>query len=360
MAFRWRLPGKRSRILPVANAAAQRAAIEQNRVHAVQYLRQVADRVRQIPGVQSVSVANVAPLSESYGGYSMSYAENGTLRKCDTLGRDVDPGYFRTAGIPLLAGRDFEPGDAARKPVPVVLNRPAARALFGDGDPLGKVVTVVDRRIGSMQVVGIVGDVRMLGVSKEPGPQAFAPLMGGWGFASVVIARTTAQPSALARLIRAAVRSLDADSPPPSVTTLDDVFAEQVAEPRFYMTLLNSFAALGLTLAAIGVYGVMAYTVARRTHEFGIRFALGARPGNIVRLVLASGARAVGAGAIAGLAGALLTTRLLSSLLFEVKPRDPLTFTITSVSLVGIAMAACWLAARRATAVDLSVALRQE
>jgi putative ABC transport system permease protein len=345
---------------PKADAATQLANFQQRRILAAQFLRQVAGQVRHIPGVESVSVANVAPLSESYGGYSLSYTANGAVRKSDALGRDVDPGYFRTAGIPLLAGRDFEPGDASRKPVPVVLNRPAARALFGGDDPLGKVVAVADRRVGAMQVVGIVGDVRMLGVSKEPGPQAFAPLMGGWGFASVVIARATAQPAALARLIRAAVRSLDADSPPPVITTLDEVFAGQVAKPRFYMTLLNCFAALGLTLAAIGVYGVMAYTVARRTHEFGVRFALGARPGNIVRLVLASGARAVGAGAIVGLAGALIATRFLSSLLFEVKPRDPLTFAFTGVSLVGIALAACGLAARRATTVDLSVALRRE
>jgi len=346
--------------LPKADAAARTAYFEQWRGHRAQFVRQVAEQVRHIPGVRAVSVANDAPLAAVYGGYPLTYASNGVLRKSDALGRDVDPDYFQTAGIPLLAGRDFEPGDASRKPVPVVLNKPAAHALFGDVDPLGKVVECADRRVGRMQVVGIVGDVRMLGVSKEPGPQAFAPLMGGWGVASVVIARATAKPSALAPAIRAAVRSLDAESPPPEITALDDVFAAQVAKPRFYMTLLNSFAALGLILSAVGVYGVMAYAVARRTHEFGIRFALGAQPGDIVRLVLGSGARVVGAGAIAGLAGALAATRLLSSLLFEVKPRDTLTFVITGALLVGIAMAACWAAARQATTIDLSVALRRD
>jgi len=147
---------------------------------------------------------------------------------------------------------------------------------------------------------------------------------------------------------------------PPEIAALDDIFADQVAQPRFYMSLLTSFAMLGLILAAIGVYGVMAYSVARRTQEFGVRLALGAQPADIVRMVVASGARVVAAGAIAGLAGALAATRLLSSLLFEVKPRDPLTFVVTAALLVGTALAACWFAARRATAIDLSAALRRE
>ncbi len=141
---------------------------------------------------------------------------------------------------------------------------------------------------------------------------------------------------------------------------LDDVFDEQLAKPRFYTTLLNSFAALGLTLAAIGVYGVIAYAVSRRTREFGIRLALGAQPVGIVRMVVSSGARVIVVGALGGLLGALATTRLLSSLLFEVKPRDPLTLFATMALLMGTALAACWLAARRAAAVDLSVALRRE
>ena len=335
-------------------------SFEQGRVRAAQYLRQVAEQVSRMPGVESVSVANTAPLNESYGDYRLSYAANGAVRQSNALGRDIDPGYLRTVGIPLLAGRDFQPDDAGRKPVPVVLNRRAARDLFGDEDPLGKVVSAGRSSIGTMEVVGIVGDVRMLGVTKEPGPQAFAPLMGGWGAASVVVVRAAVKASTLARPIGTVVHSLDADAPPPEITTLDERFDDQVAKPRFYMTLLNSFAGLGLILAAIGVYGVMAYTVARRTHEFGIRFALGAQPANIVRLILLSGARAVGAGIVVGLAGALLTTRLLASLLFEVKPRDPLTFTITGVSLVSIALAACFLAARRATTLDVNEALRRE
>jgi putative ABC transport system permease protein len=211
-----------------------------------------------------------------------------------------------------------------------------------------------------MQVVGIVGDARVLGAAREPGPQAFAPLMGGWGFASVVVARAGVKPAALAPAIRAVVRELDPGAPPPEIAALDDIFADQVAQPRFYMSLLTSFAMLGLILAAIGVYGVMAYSVARRTQEFGVRLALGAQPADIVRMVVASGARVVAAGAIAGLAGALAATRLLSSLLFEVKPRDPLTFVVTAALLVGTALAACWFAARRATAIDLSAALRRE
>ncbi len=331
-----------------------------NRVAGAQYLREMAQRIRLMPGVESASVANAAPLTLSMGGYILNYVRNGTPYQIDALGRDVDPGYFRTTGIPLLTGRDFEPADASRKPVPVILNQYAARALFGARDPLDKLVECPDRRIGVMQVVGTVGDARILAAARQPGPQAFAPLMGGWGVASVVVARASVKPAALVPAIRAAASNLDPGSPPPEITALDDIFAGQVAKPRFYVTLLGSFAALGLILAAIGVYGVVAYAVARRTQEFGVRLALGAQPADIVRMVVASGARVIVAGAIAGLAGALAATRLLSSLLFEVKPSDPSTFAVTVALLAATALAACWLAARRATAIDLSVALRRE
>ena len=331
-----------------------------DRAAGAQYLRAVAERVRPMPGVESAGVTSAAPLTVSAGGYVLRYVRDGVSHQVDALGRDIDPGYLRTAGIPLLAGRDFEPADAAQKPVPLILNQYAVRVLFGADDPLGKVVECTDKRVGAMQVVGIAGDAHVLGAARQPGPQAFAPLTGGWGYASVVVVRAGVKPAALAPAIRAAVRELDPWSPPPRITALDDVFAEQVAEPRFYMILLTSFAVLGLVLAAIGVYGVMAYAVARRTHEFGVRLALGAQPAGIVRMVVASGARVVAAGTIAGLAGALAATRLLSSLLFEVTPRDPLTFAATVALLAGTALTACWLAARRATAVDLSVALRRE
>ncbi len=331
-----------------------------DRAGGARYLRELAHRVSLLPGVESASVTNVAPLTFSYGGYVLRNTRDGISNQVDALGRDVDPGYFRTTGIPLLAGRDFEPADASKKPVPLILNQHAARVLFGAADPLGKLVECTEKRVGAMQVVGIVGDARILGAAREPGPQSFAPLMGGWGFASVVVARATVKPAVLAAAIRGVVRELDPGAPPPEITALDEVFDAQVAKPRFYMTLLDCFAALGLILAATGVYGVIAYAVAHRTHEFGVRLALGARPADVVRMVVASGARAVAVGAIAGLAGALAATRILSSLLFEVKPRDPFTFAVTMALLVGFALAACWLAARRAAAVDLSVALRGE
>jgi putative ABC transport system permease protein len=331
-----------------------------DRAFGARYLRELAEPIRLMPGVESASVVNAAPLTLSQGGYFLRHTRDGALFQVDALGRDIDPGYLRTAGIPLVAGRDFEPADASAKPVPLILNQSAARVLFGPEDPLGKVVECRDKRIGAMQIVGIAGDAHVLGAARPPGPQAFAPLMGGWGYPSVVVVRAAVKPPGLAPAIRAAVRQLDPGSPPPEVTALDDVFAEQVARPRFYMTLLDSFAVLGLILAATGVYGVIAYTVAHRTQEFGIRLALGASPGDIVLMVVGSGARVIAAGAIAGLAGALAAARLLSSLLFEVKPNDPGTLAATMVLLIAIALAACWLAARRASRVDLNMALRGE
>ena len=331
-----------------------------DRAFGARYLHELAQRIRLMPGVESASVINAAPLTLSQGGYLLRYTRNGNLFQVDALGRDIDPGYLHTAGIPLLAGRDFEPADTSEKPVPLILNQSAARILFGPEDPLGKVVECADKRIGAVRIVGIAGDARVLGAARPPGPQAFAPLMGGWGYPSVVVVRAAVKPAGLASAIRAVVRELDPGSPPPEVTALDEVFAEQLAEPRFYMTLLDSFAVLGLVLAATGVYGVIAYTVAHRTHEFGVRLALGAQPGDIVVMVVGSAARVIAAGAIAGLAGALAATRLLSSLLFEVKANDPWTLAATMSLLVAIALVACWLAARRASRVDLNVALRGE
>jgi predicted permease len=333
----------------------------QTRARAAEVLRGLAEQVRRMPGVASVSVANNGPLTNDFDPYDLAYEAAGVKRRCETeSGGDVDPGYFRTTRIPLLAGREFEPGDALRKPVPLIVNKPAARTLFGTEDPLGKLVRAGDSRVGAMQVIGISGDARLRGVTKEPGPQAYAPLMGGWGWPAVVIVRASTKASALSPAIRAALRSLDPNQPPPKIVTLEEMLSEQVAKPRFYLALLGSFAGLGLILAAVGIYGVTAYAVARRTHEFGVRLALGAEPGDIVRLVLDSGARVIAAGAIAGLAGALVATRLLSSLLFQVKPRDPLTFVATAALLAGIALAACYIPARRATRVDPMEALRHD
>ena len=204
----------------------------------------------------------------------------------------------------------------------------------------------------------MAGDARLLGVAKSPKPQVFVPLRGGWGYASLLLVRTAVAPAAITPAIRAAVRSLDASLPPPKITALEDLLSDQTAKPRFYMMQLDSFAVVGLILAAVGIYGVIAYAVACRTHEFGVRLALGAKPGDILRLALGSGVRVITAGIVVGMAGALAVTRLLSSLLYEVKPRDPLTLVATAAVLAAIALLACWLAARRSTTVDPTVALR--
>jgi predicted permease len=324
-----------------------------------EFLRQAAERVRSIPGVESVSVGNQAPLGEVGGGYELSYNGAAGPRKLSSQGRDVDPGYFRTAGIPLLSGRDIEPADASTRPLPIVVNRAAARELFGSDEPLGKVVGCSYPKL-AMQVVGVAGDARLRGVAERPKPEVFVPLMGGWGYASLLILRTAAPPSLVTPAIRAAVRSLDTSLPPPKITALEDLLSGQTAKPRFYMTLLDSFAGIGLILAAVGIYGVMAYAVARRTHEFGVRLALGATPDDILRLALGSGVRVIAAGVVVGMAGALAVTRLLSSLLYEVKPRDPITLAATAAVLAAITLTACWLAARQSTAVDPTVALRCE
>ena len=270
----------------------------------------------------------------------------------------MDPGYLKVLGIPLLAGRDLELADDTWQPPPVLINRSAAQALFGHENPIGKRLKNRDRRVPVLEVVGLVGDVRQLELTTEPGPQVFLPF--GYAYSQAVLARLAPHAGNLAPAIRAAVKQLDAALAAPEIVTMDVRFAEETAKPRFYVALLGAFALVGLTLAAIGIYGVMSYTVARRTHEFGIRMALGAQPGDVLRLVLGAGMRVALAGAVVGLAGALAATRLLAALLFGVRPGDPLTFAYVLALLVAVALLACYLAARKATAVDPSSALRAE
>ena len=209
-----------------------------------------------------------------------------------------------------------------------------------------------------VQVVGVVGDVRMFGVAIEPPPLIYIPLARR--YASSIVVRTAPHAGDLNTAIRAAARRLAPAAPPPEMLWLDDRFSEQIAKPRFYFLLLASFAGIGLALAGIGIYGVMAYSVARRTHEFGVRMALGAERADILRLVFGSGMKVACAGAALGFAGAVAANRLLASLLYGVKPGDPVTLICVTTVLVGVAFAACYLAGRRATAVDPNVALRCE
>jgi ABC-type antimicrobial peptide transport system permease subunit len=242
--------------------------------------------------------------------------------------------------------------------VPALIDKATARLLFGAGDPIGQPLTTNYRDRHSLEVVGVVGDARQLGLTTEPGPQIYLPLSNG--SASFVIARTARNAGNLAPAIRAAVRALDPGVPAPEIDTMSAAYSREMAAPRFHLTVLGAFALASLMLAAIGIYGVTAYTVAQRTHEFGVRIALGAQPMDILRLVLGSGFRMLAWGAALGTAGSLAASRILSTLLYGVRPGDPLTLVCVSALLAGISLLACFVAARRATTVDPGTALRCE
>jgi putative ABC transport system permease protein len=323
-----------------------------------EFQRRLAAEVRRMPGVTDASPTDYPPLQAVLFPYQLRTENRGDARNCEAMARHVDSNYRKVMRIPLLAGRDFEPADDTRTPVPALIGKTAARLLFGANDPVGRRLLTNYRRREVLEVIGGVADAHQLGVAREPGAQLYLPLV--YGVPNYVVARTVSGSGDLSAAVRSVVRTLDPETPAPLITSMDSSFSAEVARPRFYTLLLGAFAAVGLILAAIGLYGVMAYVVARRTHEFGIRMALGAEPGDILRLVLGAGTRLSLVGAMMGLALAFSVTRLLSALLYGVQPSDPVTLGCASMLLVGVALLASYLAARRATSVDPMVALRSE
>jgi putative ABC transport system permease protein len=280
--------------------------------------------------------------------------------KHEALARRVAPRYFEALGIPLLAGRDLESGDERRQPVPVLINKGLGRLLFGEEDGVGKQLSTGYREMKVLEIVGIAGDVRQLGLRIEPGLQLYLPLLAPYGTPSCLVAKTLPNAGDLTAAIRGAVRSVDPEVPVPEIMTMDAMFSREVAQPRFYLGLLGAFAAAGLILAAIGIYGVMSYMVLRRTQEFGIRIALGAKESDILSLVVGRASFPIAGGIIAGLAGSFVVTRLLSSLLYGVRPNDPLTLVCVSVLLCLVALLASYLPARRAARTNPMVSLKCE
>lgn len=274
--------------------------------------------------------------------------------------RAVSPGYFRTMGIPLRNGRDLTASDGTNAPGVVVINETMARRLFPQGDALGKRLIINFGKPTPREVVGIVGDVKHIKLEEAPKPEMYVPYMQNpWAFMTVVL-RTTVPPDNLAPAVRNEVWNVDKNQPVDKIMTLDQVLYESVAQPRLYMFLLTLFAALAIVLSAAGIYGVMSYIVSQRTHEIGVRLALGAHPNDILKMVVRQGMFVVLIGIIVGLIASAALTRSMSSLLYDVSTTDPATFAVVLCLLVGVALLACYLPARRATKVDPLTALRNE
>jgi putative ABC transport system permease protein len=277
----------------------------------------------------------------------------------------VSPDYFPLLRTPLLRGRAFTEADDSKGQRVALANETLARKYWPGGDAVGQHIqfTGVGPRSPNtswITIVGVVGDIKSDGMDVVTGPRIYLPVNQSPSYGIVVYLRTNADPGALGDIVRREVQSVDPSIPVFGVRTMDELVAKYLAQRKFALELLGVFAGVALLLASIGIYGVMAYTFSRRTNEIGIRMAMGAQRGDIFKIAVAEGALIVAFGLSAGLASSLVLTRFLQTMLFGVNPTDPFTFAAISGLLAAVAMAACFVPARRATRVDPLVALRHE
>jgi predicted permease len=326
------------------------------------YLR-LCDEMRSTPGVTTASLIQGLPLSNknSRAPYARAGGEVPPVKE-RPLGqtRSVTPGYFATMEIPLLAGRDFNERDVSNTPQVVIISRSTARKLFPDANPLGRRILMgTNNNVGlEMEVVGVVGDVRSLTLTKVTDVEFYRPVMQRQSNFMQLVVRTPSAPTAFAGTAVKVLRGIDRGLPLTDPTALSTIIGQSLSQQRLLFTLLGLFAGLALVLAAVGVYSVVAYTVTLRTGEIGVRMALGARRGDVLRLVVSQGMRPVLLGAFVGLVGCLALGRLFQQQLYEVSAFDPRLLSAACAGLVGVAVVACLLPARRAMRVDPMEALR--
>jgi putative ABC transport system permease protein len=331
------------------------------------YYQQALARVAARPDAQAAGLVNMLPLGD-FGLRGSLTVEGETEERPGVTASKLAVGgdYFRALGIPLLKGRAFNERDAVDSPAVLIISESLARNLWPDGDAIGKRIDIGLGGNAWREVVGVVGDVRQMELGAPPAMSLYQPYQQvsdrlRWFVEEMTfVARTTAEPLSFVASLRSELQAVDRELPMHSVATMEQVVAKSVADQRFYTLLLGSFSALALILAAAGIYSVISYSVTQRTHEIGVRLALGAQPGAILRLVVRQGMALTLAGLAIGLGGALALTRVLSDFLYQVSVTDPATFALLSAALVAVALLACWIPARRATEVDPLVALRQE
>jgi putative ABC transport system permease protein len=321
--------------------------------------------LQKLEGVPEIRAAGIVQTLPMRGSFVLSFTVQGrpVPKPGETPSahhRAVSPDFFRALGIPLLRGRTFTAGDVEKSPMVAVVDEEFVRRHFPNEDPIGRGLDIGNGTDGFYQIVGVVGKVRQEGLDANPNPTMYVPFRQDAYSSMWVVARTDGDPLQLTPAARRAVREVDAGLPAYSVSALETIVTESVAPRRFSMLLLGLFAVIALFLAAVGLYGVVSYTVSQRTQEIGVRMAVGAQRGDVVRLIVGGGMKLTLAGIVIGLVAAAALSRLLETMLFEVAPSDPASYTATALVLLAVAALACYVPARRAMRVDPIVALRAE
>lgn len=335
------------------------------------FFQQLANRLQALPGVTSAGVTASLPLRGAQRistvhieGQPQTDITQAMANIPTASVNTVSTGYFKAMRIPLIAGRYLDDRDGEKAPLSIVVNQTFVRLYLPNEDPIGKRVNagLAPSQNGgeAWTIVGVIGDVKQRGLISEVRPEMTATVRQAASFNMYLTVRSSVDPLSLVSAVRKQVADLNSNLPLYSVQTMDDVLSAEVASQRFNAAALAAFAGLAVLLAAVGIYGVMAYAAGQRIHEIGIRMALGAEPRDVRRMILEQGLKLAFLGVALGLAASFALTRLMRTLLFEIKPTDPITFSVVTVVLVIVALAACWIPARRATRVDPVIALRYE
>lgn len=328
------------------------------------FFMQLLDKIRALPGVVAASADVTPPFSGVGSATDFAIVGEAPRPPSDAHGtsvRVVQPDYLHTMGIPLLSGRTFNEREFAQQSNVVIINKALADKYFPGKNPIGQKI-VIDMKDENLpdEIIGVVGDVHLSDLATAPFPVAYWPYAELRYPAMTALVRTAKTPQSLVGPIREVVTQLDEEQPIAKIATMDQLVGDSLARSRFTTLLLSCFAAVALVLACIGIYGVMAYSVAQRTQEIGIRMALGAQRADVLRMVLKQGFRLAAVGVAIGVAGAVAVARLMTTLLYGVNPGDPLTFIGVAVLLASVALAACYIPAHRAMRVDPLIALRYE
>jgi putative ABC transport system permease protein len=330
------------------------------------FANELMARLHALPGMQDSALAAPLPMDrQGEATFPFTIVGNPPLPAGKSITADwatVSPDYFHVMRIPLLRGRFFSEQNSPSSPNVAIISETLAQRYFPNQDPLGR-----QMKFGfppntdvSREIVGIVGDVRDESLGKKPGPMMYVPFAQAPLYGGEVVVRSSLGAASVAANIRAATHAIDKDLPVTDIASFPDMLGKSISQERFRTFLLGAFAALALVLAAVGIFGVISYSAAQRTHEIGVRMALGAQPRDVLRLILGQAAKLALAGLGIGIVAALLLTRLMASMLYSVSATDPLTFIAVAILLLGVALLACYIPARRATKVDPIIALRYE